>query len=49
MDNVLVKNALAELKEANIRITPQRYAILEYLIENHTHPTADEIIFQIWV
>ena len=28
MDNVLVKNALAELKEANIRITPQRYAIL---------------------
>lgn len=43
MDNVLVKNALAELKEANIRITPQRYAILEYLIENHTHPTADEI------
>ena len=27
MDNVLVKNALAELKEANIRITPQRYGI----------------------
>lgn len=43
MDKLLVKNALEELKEANIRITPQRYAILEYLIENHSHPTADEI------
>jgi Fur family peroxide stress response transcriptional regulator len=43
MDNILVKEALEKLKEANIRITPQRYAILEYLIENHSHPTADEI------
>lgn len=43
MDNILVQHALDKLKEANIRITPQRYAILEYLIEHHTHPTADEI------
>lgn len=38
-----VEFAIAELKKSEIRITPQRYAILEYLIENHTHPTADEI------
>lgn len=43
MENVLVKEAVEKLKLANIRITPQRYAILEYLIENRTHPTADEI------
>ncbi|OJG19147.1 FUR family transcriptional regulator [Enterococcus canis] len=39
----MVENAVQQLKSANIRITPQRYAILEYLIENHSHPTADEI------
>lgn len=39
----MVKEAVEELKESNIRITPQRYAVLEYLIESHGHPTADEI------
>lgn len=43
MSNTMVKDAISKLKHANIRITPQRYAILEYLIENRTHPTADEI------
>ncbi|MDR0614687.1 MAG: transcriptional repressor [Lactobacillales bacterium] len=43
MGYTLVKDAIEELKSANIRITPQRYAVLEYLIENQTHPTADEI------
>lgn len=43
MSTQMVENAVQQLKSANIRITPQRYAILEYLIENHSHPTADEI------
>lgn len=38
-----VEEAVNQLKESDIRITPQRYAILEYLIESHAHPTADEI------
>lgn len=38
-----VEHAIEDLKEANVRITPQRYAILEFLIEHRTHPTADEI------
>lgn len=38
-----VNEAIQQLKKADIRITPQRYAILEYLIESHSHPTADEI------
>lgn len=43
MENTVMTEAVQNLKDANIRITPQRYAVLEYLIENHTHPTADEI------
>lgn len=39
----LVEDSIARLKESNVRFTPQRYAILEYLVENDTHPTADEI------
>ncbi|MGX6980076.1 Fur family transcriptional regulator [Vagococcus elongatus] len=38
-----VTHAVAELKRSDIRITPQRYAILEYLIDSDNHPTADEI------
>ena len=38
-----VEEAVTYLKDADIRITPQRYAILEYLIEHKSHPTADEI------
>lgn len=38
-----VAHAIEELKESNVRITPQRYAILEFLIEHRSHPTADEI------
>lgn len=39
----LVEQSVERLKEENIRITPQRYAILEFLIENDNHPTADDI------
>lgn len=38
-----LKEALDTLKVSGVRITPQRHAILEYLIQSMTHPTADEI------
>lgn len=38
-----IEDAIYRLKENHIRITPQRQAILEFLIENRTHPTVDEI------
>ncbi|MGZ0084530.1 peroxide-responsive transcriptional repressor PerR [Geobacillus sp. C56-T2] len=41
--NEQLKEALDMLKKTGIRITPQRHAILEYLISSMSHPTADEI------
>ncbi len=38
-----IQDALSTLKENGIRITPQRQAILEFLITTELHPTADEI------
>lgn len=38
-----MQKALATLKEEGIRITPQRHAVLEYLLESKAHPTADDI------
>ena len=38
-----LKEALDTLKETRVRITPQRHAILEYLINSMSHPTADDI------
>jgi Fur family peroxide stress response transcriptional regulator len=38
-----VEHAVHQLKSGGIRMTPQRYAILRYLIESFTHPTADDI------
>src|SRR5690625_4768007 len=35
--------AIETLKKSGVRITPQRHAVLEYLLTSHTHPTADEI------
>ncbi|MDR3271819.1 MAG: transcriptional repressor [Peptococcaceae bacterium] len=34
---------LRQLKEKGIRFTPQRQAILEFLLSTDTHPTAEEI------
>ncbi|HDL0943243.1 TPA: transcriptional repressor, partial [Enterococcus faecium] len=31
MENKLVEEVIEKLKKENIRITPQRYAVLEYL------------------
>ncbi|ACX67726.1 Fur family transcriptional regulator [Paenibacillus sp. FSL H8-0457] len=38
-----VQHALEQLKTTGVRITPQRHAILTYLVESMGHPTADEI------
>ncbi|RHW33291.1 transcriptional repressor [Neobacillus notoginsengisoli] len=38
-----LKDALNVLKETGVRMTPQRHAILEYLIQSMSHPTADDI------
>jgi len=38
-----VEHALQKLKMTGIRMTPQRQAILTYLLESMTHPSADEI------
>lgn len=38
-----VNEALEQLKMNGVRMTPQRHAILSYLMSSMTHPTADEI------
>lgn len=38
-----LSTVLSKLKEKGVRITPQRYAILAYLVDTMSHPTADEI------
>lgn len=35
--------AIETLKKSGVRITPQRHAVLEFLLTSMTHPTADEI------
>lgn len=42
MDKRLEK-AMMQLKSTGVRMTPQRHAILAYLLETMNHPTADEI------
>ncbi|WMJ78868.1 MULTISPECIES: Fur family transcriptional regulator [unclassified Sedimentibacter] len=37
------KDLLNELKDNKIRLSHQRLKILEYLTQNHNHPTADQI------
>lgn len=38
-----VDEALEQLKMTGVRMTPQRHAILAYLMDAMSHPTADEI------
>lgn len=38
---------LKSLKDKGVRFTPQRQAILEYLLSTDTHPTAEEIYKQV--
>ncbi|MBM4761899.1 Fur family transcriptional regulator [Bacillus sp. B15-48] len=39
----LFSEAIDKLKSSGIKLTPQRNAILEYLFESLSHPTADDI------
>jgi Fur family peroxide stress response transcriptional regulator len=41
--NVDLREAIKSLKDEGVRMTPQRYAVLEYIIESGNHPTADDI------
>lgn len=41
--SVQMSQAIDKLKANKIRITPQRFGVLEYLVDNDSHPTADEI------
>ncbi|MUV38718.1 Peroxide operon regulator [Lentibacillus sp. JNUCC-1] len=43
MENDKLHHAIDTLKESGVRITPQRHAVLEFLMNAETHPTADEI------
>lgn len=43
MSEVHLKDALETLKSTGVRITPQRHAILEFMIHSTAHPTADDI------
>ncbi|TMN22860.1 peroxide-responsive transcriptional repressor PerR [Lentibacillus cibarius] len=38
-----LQEAINTLKESGVRITPQRHAVLEYLLHSTIHPTADDI------
>ncbi len=42
-----VEQAMEKLKFTGVRMTPQRYAILAYLIDTTNHPTADDIYREI--
>ncbi|AVP37478.1 transcriptional repressor [Staphylococcus felis] len=39
----MLSDSINTLRQAGVRITPQRQAILSFLIKSDTHPTADEI------
>ncbi|MGP4071680.1 peroxide-responsive transcriptional repressor PerR [Piscibacillus sp. B03] len=43
MSEQRLQEALSQLKSSGVRITPQRHAVLEYLMQSMTHPTADDI------
>lgn len=43
MGNAQLNRAIEKLKSTGVRMTPQRHAILEYLLSTMGHPTADAI------
>jgi Fur family transcriptional regulator, peroxide stress response regulator len=38
-----LQRAIDALKQSGVRITPQRHAVLDYLMNSIVHPTADDI------
>ncbi|MDX8047643.1 peroxide-responsive transcriptional repressor PerR [Gracilibacillus sp. S3-1-1] len=43
MSEHMLQEAVEKLKSSGVRITPQRHAVLEFLLKAETHPTADDI------
>jgi Fur family transcriptional regulator, peroxide stress response regulator len=43
MASASLQEAVSVLKSTNVRMTPQRHAILEFLHSSMSHPTADDI------
>ncbi|WP_303699855.1 peroxide-responsive transcriptional repressor PerR [Lentibacillus sp. CBA3610] len=43
MSDQKLQEAINTLRDSGVRITPQRHAVLEYLLNAMVHPTADEI------
>ncbi|GIO27838.1 peroxide-responsive transcriptional repressor PerR [Ornithinibacillus bavariensis] len=43
MSEEKLQRAINTLKESGVRITPQRHAVLDYLLNSMIHPTADDI------
>jgi Fur family transcriptional regulator, peroxide stress response regulator len=43
VSNNRLHRAIVTLKESGVRITPQRHAVLDYLMNSQIHPTADDI------
>ncbi|AQL55837.1 peroxide-responsive transcriptional repressor PerR [Abyssicoccus albus] len=39
----ILKESIHKLRETGVRITPQRQAVLNYMIKSDDHPTADDI------
>ncbi len=42
-----VDHFCAQLKSRGRRVTPQRRAIIQALLENHSHPTADQVLTRV--
>ena len=43
MEDATVAKTIQKLRDEGVRITSQRYEIIQYLASTHDHPTADEI------
>ncbi len=43
MAHPMLSDSITKMKSQGIRITPQRLAVLEFLVLSEAHPTADEI------
>ncbi|MFC2949181.1 Fur family transcriptional regulator [Virgibacillus sediminis] len=41
------QDAITKIKNSNVRMTPQRVAVLEALLNSKSHPTADQIYQQV--
>lgn len=39
-----MKDAISILRQCDIQPTPQRIAVVEYVLKSNTHPSADEVL-----